>query len=71
MSRLLIPGSLVLRGLANKGGEARFMIFTVKLGLVSSPERSFHREVKETAARASLKTYTLDDLSVIGAWLVF
>jgi hypothetical protein len=47
------------------------MIFTIKPSLVSSPERSFHREVKEPAIRVSLDTHAPDDLSVIGASLVF
>jgi hypothetical protein len=47
------------------------MIFIIKPGLVSSPERSFHREVKEPAMRVSLETHAPDDLSVISASLVF
>jgi hypothetical protein len=46
------------------------MVFTIKLGLVPSPERSFRGEVKESAARASLKTHASDDLSIFGARLV-
>jgi hypothetical protein len=33
--------------------------------------RSVHGEVKEVATRVSLETNTLDDLSIIGAQLVF
>jgi hypothetical protein len=51
--------------------EARFMILKIKRSLVPSPERIFRGEVKEAATRASFETNTLDDLSVIGAWLVF
>jgi hypothetical protein len=62
---------LIYRESANEGGKDGLMIFTIKLGLVPSPERSFHREAKETAARMSLKTHAPDDLSVIDTWLVF
>jgi hypothetical protein len=45
--------------------------FHNKPSLVPSPERSFHGEVKEANARASLETNAPDDLLVTGAWLVF
>jgi hypothetical protein len=62
---------MTLKESTNKRREARFMILKIKPSLVPSPERSFHGEVKEAATRASFETNTLDDLSVIGAWLVF
>jgi hypothetical protein len=36
------PGTTKLEELANEGREARFMIFAIKTGLVSSLERSLH-----------------------------
>jgi hypothetical protein len=61
---------LVFRESANERREARLMVFIVKPSLMPSPERRFHWEFKEVAARASLETYTTDDLSVVCAWLV-
>jgi hypothetical protein len=47
------------------------MVLAIKPSLVPSSERSLHGEVKEAATRVSLETNAPDDLSVIGAWLVF
>jgi hypothetical protein len=66
-----MPGPLELEELANKRREVRFVVFTIKPSLVPSSKRSFHGEVKEATARASLKTNTPDNLSVTGVWLIF
>jgi hypothetical protein len=66
-----MPGPLELEELANKRREVRFVVFTIKPSLVPSSERSFHGEVKEAIARASLKTNTPDNLSVTNVWLIF
>jgi hypothetical protein len=46
------------------------MVFIVEPSLMPSPDRSFHWEVKEAVARASLETYAPDNLSVVTAGLV-
>jgi hypothetical protein len=66
-----MPGPLILRESTHKGRKAGLMIFTVKPRFVSSPERRFHGVVEEAAARVSLESNTPDNLSIIGAWLVF
>jgi hypothetical protein len=62
---------LTLRESANERREVMFMVLAIKPSLVPSSERSLHGEVKEAATRVSLETNAPDDLSVIGAWLVF
>jgi hypothetical protein len=66
-----MQGPLILKESANKKREARFMVFSIKLGFVPSPERSFHGEVKEASTRASLEINAPNDVLVIGTWLVF
>jgi hypothetical protein len=66
-----MPGPLILREPTYKGREPRFMFFIVKPSLVPSPKRRFHGEVEKAAKRAGLESNALDNLSVVGAWLIF
>jgi hypothetical protein len=61
---------VVLKKSTNEGREARFMVLAIKPRFVPSFETSFHQKVKEATMRASLKSYTVNDLSVINARLV-
>jgi hypothetical protein len=47
------------------------MVLVLELGLMSSPNTSFHWEFKEAPTRVSLKTYAPDNLAVFSARLVF
>jgi hypothetical protein len=51
-------GTTELEESANKGREARFMVFGIKPGLVPSLERSLHWQIQEAVARARLEAYT-------------
>jgi hypothetical protein len=62
---------VTLRESAHKGRKVGLVIFIVKPCFVPSPERRFHEEVEEAVARVSLESHAPDNLSVIGAWLVF
>jgi hypothetical protein len=64
------PGNTELREPANEGWEARFMVFTIKLGLVSSLEQSLHWQIQEAAARARLEAYVVNNLPFIGIGLI-
>jgi hypothetical protein len=64
------PGTTKLRESANEGQEARFMVFTIKLGLVPSLEQSLHWQIQEAAARARLEAYATDNLPFIGTGLI-
>jgi hypothetical protein len=68
---LLTPCSLELRESAYKGREARFMILAIKLGHMQSLEKSLQRKVEEASTRVVLKTYTPNNHSVSGPWLLF
>jgi hypothetical protein len=46
------------------------MVLTIEPGFVPSFERNFHQKVKEATMMVSLKSYTVDDLSVISNRLV-
>jgi hypothetical protein len=63
--------SLELGESAYKGREARFMILVRKLGHMTSLEKSLQRDVEEASTRVGLKTYTPNNHSVSGPWLVF
>jgi hypothetical protein len=47
------------------------MILVRKLGHMTSLEKSLQREVEEASTRVGLKTYTPNNHSVSGPWLVF
>jgi hypothetical protein len=64
------PGTTELRESTNKGQEARFMVFTIKPGLVPSLERSLHWQIQEATARACLEAYAANNLSFIGTVLI-
>jgi hypothetical protein len=64
------PGTTKLRESTNEGWEARFMIFIIKLGLVTSLERSLHWQIQESTARARLEAYVIDNLPFIGTGLI-
>jgi hypothetical protein len=66
----LHPVSIVFRESADKEWEAGFMVFTVKPWFMSFLERSFHREIKEVTASASLDAYATDNFLVNGARLI-
>jgi hypothetical protein len=63
-SQLFAPSSLELGEPAYERREARFMVLTIEPCLVTSPKRGFQGKIKEASARASLKTYAPNDLSV-------
>jgi hypothetical protein len=69
-SRLFTPCSLELGESANKGREAGLMVFTIKSCPIPSPQRYFHRKIKEASTRAGLKTYAPNNLSVSGTRLI-
>jgi hypothetical protein len=69
--RLFTLSPLELRELVNKGREARFMVLTIELRPMPSPERSLHGKIKEAGTRVSLKTHASNDLSVSGPLLIF
>jgi hypothetical protein len=56
--------------LANEAREARFMVFTIKPGLVPSLEWSFHWQIQEAAVRVHLEAYTTNNLLFIGTELI-
>jgi hypothetical protein len=64
------PGTTELKESANEGREARFMVFAIKLGLVTSLEQSLHWQIQEADARARLEAYAANDLPFIGAGLI-
>jgi hypothetical protein len=70
-SRLFKPSPLAFRESAHKRSEAGLMVFTVKLSLVPSSERSLDQKVKEATQRVSLENNASDNLSVSGTRLVF
>jgi hypothetical protein len=63
-SQLFAPSSLELGEPAYERREARFMVLTIEPCPVTSPKRGFQGKIKEVSARASLKTYAPNDLSV-------
>jgi hypothetical protein len=63
-SQLFAPSSLELGEPAYEWREARFMVLTIEPCPVTSPKRGFQGKIKEASARASLKTYAPNDLSV-------
>jgi hypothetical protein len=66
-----MPSPLILEESAYERGEAGFMVSVVKPGHVPSPERRFHRKIKEVAKGSCLESNTPDNLSVVSAWLIF
>jgi hypothetical protein len=46
------------------------MIFTIKVGLVPSLERSLHSQIQEAIVRALLEAYTANNLPFIGTRLI-
>jgi hypothetical protein len=64
------PGTTELRESSNEWREARFMVFTIKLGLVPSLERSLHWQIQEAATRARLEAYIANNLPFISTGLI-
>jgi hypothetical protein len=62
---------LIFRESTHKRKKVGLVIFIIEPSFLPSPERGFHGEVKEAAARASLESNTPNNLLVIGALLVF
>jgi hypothetical protein len=56
--------------MANKRREARFMIFTIELGLVPSLERGLQRKIKEDTMWVRLDADTTNNLPLGCAWLI-
>jgi hypothetical protein len=63
-SRLFAPSSPEFREPAYEWREARFMVLKIEPCLLPSPMRGFQGKIQEASTRASLKTYTPNDLSV-------
>jgi hypothetical protein len=70
-SPLFVPSSLILRESAHERGEVGLMVFSIKPSHVPSPERNFHRKVKEATKTVSLESNAFDNLLVTGVWLIF
>jgi hypothetical protein len=70
-SRFFMPRTLELGEATDEWGKARFMVFTIKPGLVPCPEGSFHGEIDKANVGASLNANTTNNLSIGGAGLVF
>jgi hypothetical protein len=51
-SRLFMSSPLILRESTHKRGKVGFMVFAIKPSHVPSPEREFHRKIKESTYRA-------------------
>jgi hypothetical protein len=69
-SQLFAPSSLELGELAYEWREARFMVLTIEPCPMLSPKRGFQGKIEEASARASMKTYAPNDLSVGGTRLI-
>jgi hypothetical protein len=63
-------GTTELMELANKAWEARFMVFTIKPGHMSSVEQSLHWQIQEAAVRARLEAYAVNNLLFISTGLI-
>jgi hypothetical protein len=50
-----MPCTLVLRKSAYERGEARFMVFTEKLGSMPSLERRFHGKIRKAVKGSDLE----------------
>jgi hypothetical protein len=68
--RFFNPGFGVLGEAANEGREARFMVFTIKPGLMPSLEQGLQWEIQEAAMRVSFEAYAANKLPLIGAELI-
>jgi hypothetical protein len=55
---------------ANEGQDARFVVFTIKPGLMPPLERGLHSEIQEATARASLEAYATNNLPLTGVRLI-
>jgi hypothetical protein len=69
-SRFFAPSSLELGEPAYERREAEFVVLTIKPCPMLSPKRGFQEKVEEASTRASLKTYTPNDLLVGGTQLI-
>jgi hypothetical protein len=47
---------LILRESTHKRGKVGFIVFAIKPSHVPSPEREFHRKIKEATYRAGLES---------------
>jgi hypothetical protein len=70
-SRLFMPSTLELGKMTNERGDAGFMVFAIKPGLVPFSDRSFHQEIDEAIVGVSLKVDTTDNFSIGGTGLIF
>jgi hypothetical protein len=63
------PSTTEHRESANEGGEPRFMVFTIKPGLVPSLKRSLHWQIQEATTGMRLEAYATNYL-IIGTGLI-
>jgi hypothetical protein len=63
-------GTTELGESANEWREARFMIFTIKPGLMPSLERSLNWQIQEAIVRACLEAYATNNLQFIRTRLI-
>jgi hypothetical protein len=70
-SRLFAPSSLELGEPAYERREVGFVVLVIEPCPMPSPKRGFQGKVEESSARASLKTYVPNNLSVGGTRLIF
>jgi hypothetical protein len=65
-----MPGPLIFGEPGDECGKAGFVVFTIEPSPMPTPKRILRGKFKEATVRASPKTHTSDNLTVLDAQLV-